>query len=191
MLTLFFMGCAYLFGSISGAILLCQFYHYPDPRTQGSKNPGATNIWRLHGAEKAAFVLLFDVLKGTIPVYCAYIFDIAPLGLGLIAVAACVGHMAPAFFNFQGGRGVATAFGAMAPIDPWFACCLALTWLFIVYTTKYVSLAAVITALIAPVLTHFFDESFVMPVAMLSVLIVFRHRTNLRRLVLGFETKLD
>ena len=107
---------AYLCGSISSAILVCRIARLPDPREHGSGNPGATNVLRIGGRLAAAAVLVFDILKGMLPVWLAYKLDVPPLYLGLTAIAACLGHIYPVFFHFRGGKGVATAFGAIAPI---------------------------------------------------------------------------
>ncbi len=106
---------AYLCGSISSAILVCRIAGLPDPRESGSGNPGATNVLRIGGKGAAVAVLIFDVLKGMLPVWGAYALGVTPFWLGLIAIAACVGHIWPVFFGFKGGKGVATAFGAIAP----------------------------------------------------------------------------
>ena len=110
------MLAAYLLGSVSSAVLVSKLFRLPDPRLHGSGNPGATNVLRLGGKLPAILVLLFDILKGTIPVWGSYFLKIEPLFLGLIAICACVGHIFPLFFGFKGGKAVATAFGAMMPI---------------------------------------------------------------------------
>lgn len=107
---------AYLCGSISSAILVCRLAGLPDPRDSGSGNPGATNVLRIGGKGAAVAVLIFDVLKGMLPVWGARALGLTPFWLGLVAIAACVGHIWPVFFHFRGGKGVATAFGAIAPI---------------------------------------------------------------------------
>ncbi len=182
---------AYLAGSISSAVLICRLRGLPDPRTQGSKNPGATNVMRFGGISTAIMVLIFDMLKGAAPAYIAFVLGISPLFLGVIAIAACLGHIYPVFFHFKGGKGVATAFGAMAPIGGDLALSLIGTWLIIAFITRYSSLAAIAAALTAPFYTWWLDERFTLPVAMLSVLIVLRHKDNIIRLLKGKETKLQ
>ena len=120
---------AYLCGSISSAILVCRIAGLPDPRESGSGNPGATNVLRIGGKGAAVAVLIFDVLKGMLPVWGAYALGVTPFWLGLIAIAACVGHIWPVFFGFKGGKGVATAFGAIAPIGWDLTGVMAGTWL--------------------------------------------------------------
>ncbi|MEC4726659.1 glycerol-3-phosphate 1-O-acyltransferase PlsY [Shewanella sp. D64] len=188
-LTLGMILFAYLAGSISSAVLVCRLRGLPDPRTQGSGNPGATNVLRIGGVSSAAMVLFFDMLKGALPAYIAFRLGLDSVSLGIIAVAACLGHIFPIFFHFKGGKGVATAFGAMAPIGPELALLLMGTWLLLVLICRYSSLAAIITALLAPFYTAYLDDRFVIPVTMLSALIVIRHKENIQRLIKGEEAK--
>lgn len=184
------MAFAYLFGSISSAVLICRIFRLPDPRFAGSNNPGATNVYRLGGKVPAVLVLVFDILKGTIPVWSAYFLKVEPIALGGIAIAACLGHIYPVFFGFKGGKAVATAFGALLPIGLSLAGLLILTWLIILALTKYSSLAALITVSLAPLYTWFIKPLYTVPVAMLAALIVFRHRANIKRLLSGTEPKI-
>jgi glycerol-3-phosphate acyltransferase PlsY len=182
---------AYLLGSISSAVLVCRLKGLPDPRGKGSGNPGATNVLRIGGTWAAAMVFFFDMLKGALPTYTAYLMGIDAIWLGVIAIAACLGHIYPIFFGFKGGKGVATALGAMAPIGEGLALCLMGTWLLVVLLTRYSSLAALVTALLAPVYTWWLDDRFTLPVAMLSTLIIIRHKDNIRRLLKGEESKMS
>lgn len=182
--------CAYLLGSISSAILICRLAGLPDPRETGSGNPGATNVLRLGGRFAALAVLIADVAKGGLPVWLAYKLDLAPPVLGIVAIAACLGHIYPIFFHFQGGKGVATAFGAIAPISWDITGLLSGTWLITLLLTGYSSLAAVITALLASLYVWWFRPEFTFPVAMLSCLILLRHHENLERLWRGQEPKI-
>ena len=111
---LFYMLLSYLLGSISSAILLCRLAGLPDPRTSGSNNPGATNVLRIGGRWVTLAVLLCDMLKGTLPVWLGYYLGLTQFELGMVALSACLGHIFPIFFKFKGGKGVATAFGAIA-----------------------------------------------------------------------------
>lgn len=190
LLTLIMVAVAYLLGSISNAILICQFLGLPDPRTIGSKNPGATNVLRISNKLTALMVLMLDVLKGTIPVWGAYFLKIEPLYLGLVGVAACLGHMYPVFFNFKGGKAVATALGTLLPIGLTLGALLIVTWLGIVKLTKYSSLAAIVTVTLAPLYVYLLKPLYVYPTLMLSALILFRHRTNIVRLIKGKESKI-
>ncbi len=181
---------AYLCGSISSAILVCRLARLPDPRTQGSGNPGATNVLRFGGKAAAASVLVFDVLKGMLPVWLAYKLNVTPMYLGLTAIAACLGHIYPVFFRFQGGKGVATALGAIAPIGWDLTGLVTGTWLLTVLLSGYSSLGAIVSALIAPFYVWWFKPQFTFPVAMLSCLILLRHHDNIQRLWRGQETKI-
>ncbi|AXQ13222.1 MAG: glycerol-3-phosphate 1-O-acyltransferase PlsY [Shewanella algae] len=190
-LTPIMIVAAYLLGSISSAVLVCRLKGLPDPRGKGSGNPGATNVLRIGGTWAAAMVFFFDMLKGALPTYTAYLMGIDAVWLGVIAIAACLGHIYPIFFGFKGGKGVATALGAMAPIGEGLALCLMGTWLLVVLLTRYSSLAALVTALLAPVYTWWLDDRFTLPVAMLSTLIIIRHKDNIRRLLKGEESKMS
>jgi glycerol-3-phosphate acyltransferase PlsY len=189
--TILMIITAYLAGSISSAVLVCKIRRLPDPRTSGSGNPGATNVLRIGGVSSAALVLFFDMLKGALPSYFGYLMGLDAVSLGLIAVSACLGHIFPIFFGFKGGKGVATAFGAMAPIGGDLALCLMLTWIVFVLLTRYSSVAAMATATLAPLYTWWLDERFIIPVAMLSTLILIRHKDNIGRLRIGKESKVS
>ena len=181
---------AYLCGSISSAVLVCKVAGLPDPRTQGSGNPGATNVLRIGGKAAAACVLIFDILKGMVPVWLAYLLHLAPLYLGLTAIAACLGHIYPVFFRFRGGKGVATALGAIAPIGWDLTGLMTGTWLLTVLLSGYSSLGAIVSALIAPFYVWWFKPQFTFPVSMLSCLILLRHHDNIQRLWRGQESKI-
>ena len=180
---------AYLLGSISSAILVSRLFKLLDPRTHGSNNPGATNVYRLGGSLPACLVLVFDILKGTIPVWGAYFLKLEPLELGLIAVAACLGHMYPLFFSFKGGKAVATAFGSLLPIGLSLGGLLIGTWLLIVAITRYSSLAALVAVTLAPLYTWWIKPLYTLPVTFITLLIIIRHRTNIVRLFKGEEPK--
>ena len=143
-LALLMICVAYLFGSLSSAVVICKAFSLPDPRTAGSKNPGATNVYRIGGRIPALLVLVMDILKGTIPVYSSYFLGLDPVLLGLVAIAACIGHIFPLYFGFKGGKAVATAFGAMLPIGLDLAGLLILSWVIVVFLTGYSSLGALV-----------------------------------------------
>ncbi|MEM6984581.1 MAG: glycerol-3-phosphate 1-O-acyltransferase PlsY [Pseudomonadota bacterium] len=189
MLVILMFVLAYLLGSISSAILVSRLFKLPDPRTHGSNNPGATNVYRLGGSLPACLVLVFDILKGTIPVWGAYFLKLEPLELGLIAVAACLGHMYPLFFSFKGGKAVATAFGSLLPIGLSLGGLLIGTWLLIVAITRYSSLAALVAVTLAPLYTWWIKPLYTLPVTFITLLIIIRHRTNIVRLFKGEEPK--
>ncbi|SJN55679.1 glycerol-3-phosphate 1-O-acyltransferase PlsY [Vibrio ruber] len=181
---------AYLLGSISSAVLVCRLFRLPDPRESGSHNPGATNVLRVGGKKAAVIVLLCDMLKGTIPVWGSYFLGVTPFLLGVIAIAACLGHIYPIFFHFKGGKGVATALGAIAPIGLDLTGVVMATWLMTLLVSRYSSLAALITVFVTPLYTWMIKPSYTLPVAMLCCLIVFRHQENIRRLFNGTEPKI-
>jgi len=182
---------AYLIGSISSAILICKLLKLPDPRTTGSKNPGATNVLRISNKLTAATVWFLDILKGTIPVWSGFFLGIEPIYLGFIGVAACLGHMFPLFFNFQGGKAVATALGVLMPIGFTLGGLLIVTWIIVAKLTKYSSLAAIVTVSLAPFYVFLLKPLYVYPTLMLSGLIIFRHKDNIIRLLNGEESKIS
>lgn len=191
LLTLAMIIVAYLLGSISSAILVCKMLGLPDPRTTGSNNPGATNVLRISNKLTAATVLFLDILKGTVPVWGAYFLQIEPIYLGIIGVAACLGHMYPIFFDFQGGKAVATALGTLLPIGFGLGALLIITWIAVAKVTKYSSLAAIVTVSLAPFYVFLLKPLYVYPTIMLSTLIVIRHKDNIVRLLKGTENKIS
>lgn len=188
-LILMMMLLAYALGSISSAVLVSRLFRLPDPRTIGSNNPGATNVLRSGGKLPAALVLLFDSLKGTIPVWGSYFLGIEPLYLGLIGICACLGHIYPLFFGFRGGKAVATALGTMMPIGLELSGLLIASWIVVLAITGYSSLAAIVTVGLAPFFTWLIKPVYTVPVFMLSLLIIARHRQNMFRLLRGLESK--
>jgi glycerol-3-phosphate acyltransferase PlsY len=190
-LTILMFASAYLLGSISSAILVCRLFSLGDPRDQGSGNPGATNVLRLGGKFPAVLVLVFDVLKGTIPVWGSYYLGLEPIDLAFVAVFACIGHMFPIFFDFSGGKAVATAFGTILPLGLDIAALLIVTWGVIVRLTNYSSLAAILAVGLAPLITWMLKPEYTLPVAILSLLIILRHKANIVRLIQGKEPKIS
>ena len=185
----FYMLCAYLLGSLSAAILFCRLFGLPDPRSEGSRNPGATNVLRIGGKWPALAVLIFDMLKGMLPVWAGYYLGLTHFELGMVALAACLGHIFPVFFNFKGGKGVATAFGAIAPIAWGVAGSMLGTWLLVFVVSGYSSLSAVVTALLVPFYVWWFKPEFTFPVALVCCLLIYRHHVNIQRLWRGEEDK--
>jgi len=188
--TFLFMMLAYFLGGLNGAILLCRLKGWPDPRQHGSQNPGTTNILRLHTPQAASVVLIFDLVKGTLPVYLAYFLGYSPVELGFIGLSVCLGHIYPPFFQFQGGKAVATGLGTLLPLGMDMAGLLAVTWLLTVAVSGYASLAAIVTALAAPFYIAQIKPEYTTPVIMLSLLIILRHASNIRRLLTGKEKKI-
>lgn len=182
----------YLIGSVPMAIVVARAFGLADPRTQGSRNPGATNILRYGGKLAAALALAGDVLKGVVAVALTRFVTDAPLALALAGFAAFIGHLYPVFFGFKGGKGVATALGVWLALAPWVGVLLALTWIGVAVVFRYSSLSAIIAALAAP-----FYAAWLAPVApyiglsiAMSALLLFRHRANIRNLVAGTEGRI-
>jgi glycerol-3-phosphate acyltransferase PlsY len=188
--TLIFSVLAYFIGALNGAILLCRLKDWPDPRSHGSKNPGTTNILRMHHAQAASLVLIFDLLKGTLPVYLAYFIGFPPIAIGFIGIAICLGHIFPPYYGFKGGKAVATGLGILLPLGMNMTGLIVITWLLTLAISGYASLAAIVTAIAAPVYIHFIKPEFTLPVLMLSCLIILRHLSNIRRLLTGKEKKI-
>ena len=186
----FYLFFAYLLGSISSAILICKMVGLPDPRTTGSHNPGATNVLRIGGKWAALGVLVFDILKGMLPVWGGYYLGLTQFELGMVALGACLGHIFPIFFKFKGGKGVATAFGSIAPIAWSVAGSMIGCWLLVFLISGYSSLSAVVTALIIPFVVWWVKPEFTFPVALVCCLLVYRHHDNIQRLWRGQEDKM-
>ena len=181
----------YLLGSISSAIIFCQLAGLPDPRENGSKNPGATNVLRIGGRLSALGVLLFDVLKGMLPVAIAFRLGLEPSEIGFIAIAACLGHVFPIFLHFRGGKGVATALGTLIPFGMEISELALATWLITFLISRYSSLSAVITALILPTFVWWYKPEFTFPIALVCCLLVYRHHDNIQRLWRRQEDKMS
>ena len=184
---------AYLLGSISGAIIVCRLMGLPDPRTQGSNNPGATNVLRIGGKKAAAVTLLGDSLKGFVPVAMAHLLDTTPLIFALTAMAAFLGHLYPVFFGFKGGKGVATALGAQFGLHWMIGGSVALVWLFMAKVMNISSLAALVSMVLAPLFVWLVwpaPELLAMQVVMTAILI-WRHRSNIRNLLSGAEGRIS
>lgn len=186
---LFIVG-AYFIGSISSAVLVSRVFRFPDPRHNGSQNPGATNVYRLGGRFPAALVLIGDIVKGLLPVWSGYFAGLPPILLGGVAISVCFGHMFPIFFRFQGGKGVATALGAVLPIGIQLAGLLIATWFVAILICGYASAAALITVLLAPLFTWLIKPEYTLPVSMLACLIILRHHSNIARLWNQTESKI-
>lgn len=182
---------AYLLGSLSSAIIVSKLMGLPDPRTQGSKNPGATNMLRLGGKKLAAIVLLGDALKGFIPVLFSKMFGIEHAALACIALAAFLGHLYPIFFQFKGGKGVATAFGGIMALAWPVGLALIITWLVTAGLFRYSSLAALITAGLAPFYIYAWsDPHYLLPIIIMVALLFIRHHGNIKNLYRGKEQKI-
>lgn len=184
---------AYLIGSISSAIIVCRLMGLPDPRGQGSGNPGATNVLRLGGKKAAAITLVGDSLKGFIPVLTANLLGVNHGVLAAIAMAAFLGHLYPIFFRFQGGKGVATALGVQYGLAWEIGATLSVIWLIMAVVVKISSLSALVSMALAPLVIWWFlpaPELIGMSVLMTGLLF-WRHRSNIRKLLQGTEDKLS
>jgi glycerol-3-phosphate acyltransferase PlsY len=183
---------AYLIGSISSAVLIARVLGMPDPRTVGSGNPGATNILRQGRKAAAAGTLLGDIVKGCVPVVIARLLTEDPTILALVAAAAFLGHLYPLFFQFKGGKGVATAFGVYLALSPWMSLALVFTWLATAVMFRYASLAAILTAAISPLYAWYFlpGTAFLALTIFIALMLVWRHRGNIKRLLGGREDRI-
>lgn len=196
MLTLFFVACAYLLGSISFAVLMSRLFNLPDPRTYGSHNPGATNVLRSGKKAAAALTLLGDAAKGSLAVWLAIRF--APhdetflMLVALVSLAVFLGHLFPVFLRFRGGKGVATALGILLALNIWLGLGVLATWLAVAGLFRLSSLAALTAAAGAPVYAIALDLPYewVLSSTLMSLLLTWRHRGNIRNLLAGKETRI-
>jgi acyl phosphate:glycerol-3-phosphate acyltransferase len=187
---------AYLIGSISFAVVVTKLMGVADPRTYGSKNPGATNVLRSGNKAAAAITLLGDALKGLIPVWWVQQYGdqygIGDAGVALVALAVFVGHLWPVFFRFVGGKGVATALGVLIGLNGWLGLATMVTWLVIAYAFRYSSLAALIASIFAPFYYGllFGTDIKLLGILIMSGLLVYRHRNNIANLIAGKESRI-
>jgi acyl phosphate:glycerol-3-phosphate acyltransferase len=182
---------AYLFGSLSFAVILVRIFRGEDVRKLGSGNAGATNVLRAAGGRLAAGTMLLDLLKGSVAVLLMRLITLDPRWLGLAAVAAVLGHIFPVFFAFKGGKGVATAVGALLVLAPLVTLLIFLVFLLVVVATRYVSLGSITAACVLPLSLQAFEapEGTVVGGAIITCLILFSHRSNIARLLDGTERK--
>ena len=191
-LFVFFVAVGYLSGSVCSAVIVSRIFDLPDPRTEGSKNPGATNVLRLAGKNYAAIVLVADMLKGFIPVLFAQLLGATPITVGFTCFAAVIGHMYPVFFEFKGGKGVATAIGALLGFHLLLGIAVAATWMLIANFFRYSSLASIASMILMPfyaiIITH--NLPVLTPLFLITLFILFQHRNNFTRLMDGTEPKI-
>ena len=187
----------YLVGSLSFAVIISRFMGLSDPRTYGSKNPGATNVLRSGNKKAAVLTLLFDAFKGWLPVWAVLMWGGDASVAALAGLAAFVGHLYPVFFRFQGGKGVATALGVLVGVNAWLALATLGTFAIVVYFSRFVSLASMVAAVFAPVYLVFGDGvawqaqgAQVLSLSIMGLLLVWRHRENINRLFAGTESKI-
>ncbi|RYU59414.1 glycerol-3-phosphate 1-O-acyltransferase PlsY [Methylolobus aquaticus] len=192
MINWFLVPLAYLLGSVSTAVIVSRIAGLPDPREQGSKNPGATNVLRLGGKKAAVITLLGDAAKGLLPVLIAKSLGAEPTVIAATGLAAFLGHLFPAFFNFKGGKGVATALGVLLGYSSWVGLAAALTWLGMAAAFRISSLSALVASLLAPAYSWFLIGSpeLAVATAAMSALLIVRHRANIQRLLRGEEGRI-
>lgn len=183
---------AYLIGSLNMSIILARLMGKPDPRTQGSGNAGATNMLRTSGKKDAIMVLLGDAIKGVIAVLIARFLGVQNMMLGFVALAAIVGHIFPCYFGFKGGKGVATLLGVLLTLNLWISLTFVAAWLLIALTTRFASLASICGAAVSVVACWVFGVTpYMIPLALMAALIIWKHRANIQRLLNGTESKIN
>lgn len=185
---------AYLIGSVSFAVVVSAAMGLADPRSYGSKNPGATNVLRSGNKKAAILTLVGDAFKGWLAVWLVKRFGFGDVAVAWAAIAVFLGHLYPVFFRFQGGKGLATAAGVLLAVHPVLGLATALTWLIVAFFFRYSSLAALVAAVFAPVFDVFLFGTHGNPVAWavlaMSVLLVWRHRSNISKLLAGQESRI-
>lgn len=192
-----FAIAAYLIGSVSFAVVVSKGLGLADPRTYGSKNPGATNVLRSGNRKAAALTLLGDGFKGWLAVWLALRvgphFGVDDTGIALVTIAVFLGHLWPVFFRFAGGKGVATALGILLALNVWLGLATLATWLAIAYAFRYSSLAALIASLFAPFyygLLFGSADGILLAVLAMSALLIYRHSKNIANLLAGKESRI-
>jgi glycerol-3-phosphate acyltransferase PlsY len=176
---------AYLIGSLQVSVLLSKFFKFPDPRTKGSHNAGATNVLRTAGFSPAAVTLVGDILKGVVAVLIARLFHADPFFVAFAVLAAVVGHIFPCFFQFRGGRGVATAIGGIFILAPFIGILTTVIWLVVVFATRFVSLASLAAIGLSPLWILLFSShrgSYFVPILITAGLVFWKHKDNIQRL---------
>lgn len=188
----FLVILAYFIGSVSAAIITCKLLGKVDPRTVGSKNPGATNVLRHAGKTAAAITLLGDSLKGLIPVAIGHALGLSWGWLGLIGLAALLGHIYPIYYGFKGGKGVATAIGLYIGLHPLVGLIVILSWLAMAFAFNISSLSALIATLLAPLYFYWVTGSVPLLIALIAIttIIYWRHRSNIKNILEGTEGKI-
>ena len=188
----FILLFAYLLGSINSAIIVCYIFKLPSPRSIGSGNPGTTNVLRIGGKIPAAITLIFDILKGLIPVIIAKEITHNDLLIAFVSLYAIIGHIFPIFFDFKGGKGVATLIGALFGF--WWVSGLVfiVIWLIIATITRYSSLSAIVATIVASISIFFVDNDFIItiPFLIIAIIILVKHKDNIKRLINKQEDKI-
>jgi acyl phosphate:glycerol-3-phosphate acyltransferase len=191
MLTFIAVIICYLIGSLSSATILSKILNTPDPRKEGSGNAGATNVLRTAGKKIAAYTVIGDAAKGIIALIIARILGIHGAALALLLLIVVLGHIFPVFFKFKGGKGVATALGSMLVLNPIIAFASIIVWVVIAYITRYASLASIIAIIANVVFSIAFGYTDIaFPLLLTAILIVWKHKANIERLMAGKESKI-
>ncbi|WP_084273750.1 glycerol-3-phosphate 1-O-acyltransferase PlsY [Legionella fairfieldensis] len=193
LLFIFVVVLGYLCGSVCSAVIVSRIFSLPDPRTEGSKNPGATNVLRLAGRKYAVMVLFADLLKGLFPVLLAKVLGAGPIAVSFTCFAAVMGHMYPVFFDFKGGKGVATAIGTLLGLHFILGVVVIATWLLVANFTRYSSLASIVALILAPfysLITIGHLDTFP-PLFFITLFILYKHRDNITRLIDGEEPRIQ
>ncbi len=183
---------AYLVGSVSSGIIVSQIFNLPDPRTIGSKNPGATNVMRSGNKKAAILTLLGDLLKAILVLAIAEYLGFNDLIIVCVALAVLIGHIYPIFYKFRGGKGVATAIGILIALNFKLALIVASIWLLVFGIWRYSSLAAIVAAISAPIVAIFIlrDQSlYCIAFTLITIIILIKHQANIKKLLSGTELK--
>ena len=191
--TIGFVIVSYLIGSISFAVIVSKLFGLSDPRTYGSKNPGATNVLRSGNKAAAMLTLIGDAFKGWLAVWLAVRFDLPTATIALVAIAVFLGHLWPVFFKFVGGKGVATAAGVLLGLNLWLGLGTLATWLVVAFCFRYSSLSALMASIFAPFYSALIfgtASPLFWSVCVMSALLIYRHQQNIRNLIAGKESRL-
>jgi acyl phosphate:glycerol-3-phosphate acyltransferase len=191
-LNITYIFSAYLIGSLSAAIIVCRLLGLEDPREGGSKNPGATNVLRLHGKTAGILSLTGDLLKGVIPVLVARYSGTPDEVIALSGLAVFLGHLYPVFFKFQGGKGVATSLGVLLATSWLLGLSFMMTWLTVASISRYSSLAGMTAALCSAIFALWLTSNIAYPIVFLimAIFLITRHQQNITRLLAGTESKI-
>ncbi|MGI9230019.1 MAG: glycerol-3-phosphate 1-O-acyltransferase PlsY [Gammaproteobacteria bacterium] len=184
---------AYLLGSVASAVVVCRSLGLSDPRAAGSGNPGATNVLRLHGRKAAALTLIGDVLKAVPAILLLHYLQAPAAFIAAAGLAAFLGHLFPLYFGFRGGKGVATLVGILSATDWSLGVAFILTWLLVALVTRYVSLAAMVAAVLMPLYSYYLlpdNTAYIVSTALMSLAVLSRHRSNISNLLAGEEDKI-
>ena len=183
---------SYIIGSVNSSIVFSKIYKLPDPRKYGSKNPGATNILRSGNKILALAIVIFDILKGFLPVVIAYYFLKEDVYVQIIGVIAVIGHIYPIFYKFKGGKGVATSFGSILAFDFILGLICLMTWLITAFLFRYSALSAIVSFTFLPIYTWLSYENYTITsiYLILAIVVIYKHKTNIKNLLNNEEAKI-